>query len=87
MSGQYHTNKHLAGIDFSMLSAEECVSLFNSILERKIHGIAFSPYMDGQGPGSEISAVLILERLNIIEPHVHWVRTFSCTEGHPAIPL
>ena len=86
MSGQYHTNKHLAGIDFSKLSAEQRVSLFNDILERKIHGIAFSPYMDGQGPGTEISEAQILQRLNIIKPYVHWVRSFSCTEGHQAIP-
>lgn len=86
MSGQYHTNKHLAGIDFSRLSAAQRVALFNSLLERKIHGIAFSPYIDGQGPGTEISEAQILERLNIIKPYVHWLRTFSCTEGHQAIP-
>ena len=86
MSGQYHTNKHLAGIDFSRLSAEQRVALFNNLLERKIYGIAFSPYMDGQGPGTEISEAQILERLNIIKPYVQWVRTFSCTEGHQAIP-
>ncbi|MDD1794783.1 glycosyl hydrolase family 17 protein [Enterovibrio makurazakiensis] len=56
------------------------------IVDNKIHGISFSPYVDGQGPGSEISEAQIHERLQIIVPHVNWVRSFSCTEGHENIP-
>ncbi|WP_394212895.1 glycosyl hydrolase family 17 protein [Enterovibrio calviensis] len=56
------------------------------IVDNKIHGISFSPYIDGQGPGSEISEAQIHERLKIIVPHVNWVRSFSCTEGHENIP-
>ena len=56
------------------------------ILEGKIHGLSFSPYIEGQGPGTQIGESQIRERLAIIAPHVRWIRTFSCTEGHEMIP-
>ena len=76
----------LAGIDFSNVSDEQLVALFQQLLEHKVHGIAFSPYVDGQGPGTDISEGQIFERLSVIKPHVNWVRSFSCTEGNQAIP-
>ena len=33
-----------------------------------------------------ISETQIRERLNVVRPHVQWIRTFSCTEGHEQIP-
>ncbi len=33
-----------------------------------------------------IEEAQIRERLAIIEPHVRWIRSFSCTEGHELIP-
>ncbi|MBE1273651.1 glycosyl hydrolase family 17 protein [Enterovibrio baiacu] len=56
------------------------------LVDNKIHGLSFSPYIDGQGPGTEISDEQIRERLEIIRPYVNWVRSFSCTEGHQNIP-
>jgi len=76
----------LAGIDFCNISDEELIALFHNVLGNGIHGISFSPYIDGQGPGTEICEAQIRERLGIIEPHVGWVRSFSCTEGNEAIP-
>lgn len=76
----------LAGIDFSKISDEQLVALFHKVLKQKIHGISFSPYIDGQGPGTEIEETQIQERLNIIKPHIAWIRSFSCTEGNQAIP-
>lgn len=58
--------------------------LLREILEGKVHGIAFSPYMDGQKPGIEISEEQIRSRMQILAPYVHWVRTFSCVEGNQA---
>ena len=75
----------LAGIDFSGFSEQQLIALFHQALDRKIHGIAFSPYIDGQGPGTEIGEAQIRERLSIIQPHINWVRSFSCTEGNQAI--
>ena len=70
----------------SGLSREDLRSIVHQILEAKIHGISFSPYAEGQGPGTELSEPQIIERLQFIAPYVHWVRSFSCREGHELIP-
>jgi len=84
--GIQHANRHLAGIDLSSVSQDECVSMLRKILDSGIHGIAFSPYLDGQGPGDQISEAQIEQRLSIIEAYTHWIRTFSCVEGNENIP-
>lgn len=76
----------LAGINFSAMTEDDLTALFHSFLDGRIHGISFSPYIDGQGPGFQLPQEQILERLSIIQPHVRWVRSFSCTEGNEAIP-
>jgi len=76
----------LAGIDISTLPREELVSIFRKILGQKIHGITFSPYVEGQGPGTQIGEAQIRERLKFILPYINWVRSFSCTEGNELIP-
>jgi len=86
VSGMYNINKHLAGIDFASLSHADRVSLMREILDRKIHGLSFSPYMDGQEPGIEISEDQIEQRMKIIQPYTNWVRTFSCVEGSQQAP-
>lgn len=86
MSNLYVRNRSLAGIDSSTYSADELRALVRELLERKIHGIAFSPYVEGQGPGTYITETQIRERLAIIQPYVHWVRTFSCSYGNEMIP-
>ena len=76
----------LAGTDFSTASTLDLVSVFRKILGQKIHGITFSPYTEGQGPGTQIGEPQIRERLEVIQPYVNWVRSFSCTEGNEQIP-
>jgi exo-beta-1,3-glucanase (GH17 family) len=76
----------LAGKDFSTTSIVELASIFRKILEQKIHGITFSPYTEGQGPGTQIGEQQIRERLEIIRPCVNWIRSFSCTDGNEQIP-
>lgn len=85
MSSKY-SNQSLAGINIANYSIEDLKALVRQILERKIHGISFSPYIEGQGPGTQISEAQIRERLAIIRPYVNWVRTFSCSEGNEMIP-
>jgi glucan 1,3-beta-glucosidase len=69
-------------------SKEELEKQFLSILNQKIHGISFSPYLEGQDPNDEvmISEEQIAERLEIIRPYTHWVRTFSTTHGNQEVP-
>ncbi|MBL8329772.1 MAG: glycosyl hydrolase [Rubrivivax sp.] len=59
---------------------------FRSTLARGIHGLCFSPYLEGQAPGSQIGEAQIRERLAIVRPHTRWVRSFSCTDGHEQTP-
>ena len=65
----------------SSLSAE-----FRSVLDAGVHGFCFSPYLEGQSPGSQVSAAQIRARLEVIRPCTRWVRTFSCTDGHEQTP-
>jgi exo-beta-1,3-glucanase (GH17 family) len=86
MSNPYHRKLSLSGIDISALSIDDLRVLVREILDRKIHGISFSPYVEGQGPGTSLGEAQIRERLKVIQPHVHWVRTFSCSDGNELIP-
>jgi exo-beta-1,3-glucanase (GH17 family) len=86
VSNHYYRNLSLAGLNISDLSVADLRALVKEILAAKIHGISFSPYIEGQGPGTELGANQIRQRLEIIQPYIKWVRTFSCTEGHEQIP-
>ncbi len=74
------------GLDFSNMSHADKISLFHQILNQKIHGISYSPYVDGQSPGTEISEQQIRDRLAMIQPYTNWIRSFSCIEGNEEIP-
>ena len=76
----------LAGINLSGYSETELRELVQQILDAKIHGISFSPYIEGQGPGTQISEDQIRERLAYIQSHTNWIRSFSCQEGNENIP-
>ncbi len=76
----------LLGVEFGNLSDTELSSLFSKYLEAGIHGLCFSSYVEGQGPGAEIGPDQIRRRMEIIKPFTRWVRTFSCTEGNELIP-
>ena len=86
MSNYYRKNLALSGMDFSGHSIDDLRALVRQILEGKIHGLSFSPYVEGQGPGTQLPEAQIRERLDIIKPYVHWVRSFSCTDGNELIP-
>lgn len=78
---------YLAGMDFSGFSDKQLAELFRTTLQAGIHGISYSPYLDGQQPGVEISVEQIRQRMQIIQPYVEWVRTFSCIEGNQHSPV
>lgn len=59
---------------------------FRAALQRGVHGLCFSPYLEGQQPGTQLGEAQIRERLKILQPHTGWVRTFSCTDGHEQTP-
>jgi len=59
---------------------------FRAVLQRGMHGLCYSPYLEGQSPGSQIGEAQIRERMKIIQPYTRWIRTFSCTDGHEQTP-
>jgi GPH family glycoside/pentoside/hexuronide:cation symporter len=76
----------LQGFFSADISDEDLRSQFRHVIDGKIHGLSFSPYVEGQGPGTRIGEPQIRNRLAIIQPHISWLRTFSCTEGNEEIP-
>ena len=86
MSNPYQRRLSLTGLNLGSYSVDELRKLVRDILGAKIHGVSFSPYTEGQGPGLEITETQIRDRLAIIAPYVNWIRTFSCTDGHELIP-
>jgi len=76
----------LAGIDPGGKDDKALAALLREALEGRIHGISFSPYVTGQGPGTRIGEAQIVDRLKIIQPYVRWVRSFSCTDGNELTP-
>ena len=86
MSNPYLRRTSLSGIDLSGSTPNDLQALVRSILESGIHGVCFSPYVEGQGPGTEIDEAQIRERLAVVQPHVSWIRSFSTTEGNELIP-
>ena len=79
---------------FFALGSTECAHkdinelkiLYKEYLSQGTHGLCFSPYMDGQEPGDELSEAQIRRRIEIIKPYTKWIRSFSCTEGNELIP-
>ena len=56
------------------------------VLASGLHGLCFSPYEPGQGPGVPVPERTVERRLQVIAPYTRWIRSFSCTEGHEATP-
>ena len=86
MSNPYYRKLSLSGIDTASLSESELKQLVGKILESGIYGISFSAYGADQGPGSQLGEDQLRSRLAIVQPHVQWIRSFSCTDGNELIP-
>ncbi len=76
----------LSGVDVSGKTQEQLHNLFLQVLKKGMHGLCFSIYEDGQGPGDIISEEQVRRRMQIIKPYTKWVRSFSCIEGNEYIP-
>lgn len=73
-------------IDFSGKSDAEIKQLFRHSLDSGLHGLCFSPYLEGQDIGDVLSEAQIRQRMKIVAPYTKWVRSFSCTEGNEWTP-
>ncbi len=76
----------LASIDYAGMSEDDLRALYKEYLESGMHGLCFSPYMEGQQPGDQLSEEQIRRRIEIIKPYTRWIRSFSTTEGNELIP-
>lgn len=86
MSNAYQRRLSLTGVNTAELGEQELRALADGILQSGIHGLCFSPYVDGQGPGTQVDAAQIRERIAIVQDSARWLRTFSCSEGNELIP-
>jgi GPH family glycoside/pentoside/hexuronide:cation symporter len=73
-------------IDFTDKTIEDAKVMFADNLNRKLCGLCFSPYVEGQDPDDMLSVSQIRRRMEIIAPYTHAIRSFSSTEGNELIP-
>ena len=73
-------------IDFTSKTDAEIKALFSTHLNKGLHGLCFSPYLEGQNIGDQLSETQISQRMDVIAPYTQWVRSFSCTEGNEHTP-
>lgn len=83
LAGRWSTN---ATVTWTTDTRDALARDFTATLQRGVHGLCFSPYLEGQQPGDQIDAGQIRERLRIMQPHARWIRSFSCTDGHEQTP-
>ncbi|MEO0625639.1 MAG: glycosyl hydrolase family 17 protein, partial [Bacteroidota bacterium] len=55
-------------------------------LNSGLHGLCFSPYVEGQEAGDILSEEQIRRRIEVLWPYTKSIRSFSCTEGNEMIP-
>ena len=67
-------------------SSAEIRALYAEQFQRGLYGICFSAYGEGQRAGDQLQAARVSRRIDLIAPHIRWVRSFACTEGHEVIP-
>jgi exo-beta-1,3-glucanase (GH17 family) len=80
--GDFYNDGDVDALDLEIFSADfsrtECTPV-----TYKLHGLNFSPYMDGQDPNllSFISEEQLFQRVRIITPYTQWIRSFGSTHG------
>lgn len=70
------------------LSTEALLDEARATLEAGLHGLSFSAYGPGQSPEEDavLDEAAVAARLEVLAPHVGWIRTFSCTQGNEHAP-
>ncbi|WP_340106318.1 MFS transporter [Rhodohalobacter sp. 8-1] len=72
--------------EISQLSMKKLRKSFKESLNSGIHGFCFSPYLEGQNLGDQLSREQIEKRMKVVAPHTKWIRSFSCTDGNEYTP-
>ncbi|MEO1589562.1 MAG: glycosyl hydrolase family 17 protein [Bacteroidota bacterium] len=76
----------VSNLNLANKSLGELQPIFAETLNAGIHGLSFSPYVEGQDAGSILSSYQIQRRMEVICPYTQNIRSFSCTEGNELIP-
>ncbi|MEM8586329.1 MAG: glycosyl hydrolase family 17 protein, partial [Bacteroidota bacterium] len=76
----------VSGLNLKSSSLPELRRIFTQTINKGIHGLCFSPYVEGQGAGDILTEEQIRRRIDIIQPYTSSIRSFSCTEGNEMIP-
>lgn len=72
--------------EINNLSTKKLRKYFKESLHSGIHGFCFSPYLEGQNLGDQLSREQIEKRMKVVAPYTKWARSFSCTDGNEYIP-
>jgi exo-beta-1,3-glucanase (GH17 family) len=86
MSSRGYKLLSLLGSSVGTEDVGELIQKQRNLMEEKIPGLCFSPYLEGQKPGDQLTEAQIRMRMDIIAPYTQAVRSFSCTEGNELIP-
>ncbi len=79
-------DKIKSDIDFTNKSRKEIKQHFSKSLDSGMYGLCFSPYLDGQDIGDQLTENQIRRRMDVVAPYTKWIRSFSCTDGNEFIP-
>jgi exo-beta-1,3-glucanase (GH17 family) len=76
----------LSGVLVALLTVLPVFGVFSGSragVTYQVHGLNFSPYLDGQDPnvGSQVPEAQLRARMTIIAPYTEWIRTFCCNSG------
>jgi len=72
--------------EINKLSNSKLKRSFKESLNSGIHGFCFSPYLESQNLGDQLSRKQIEKRMKVVAPYTKWIRSFSCTDGNEWIP-
>jgi GPH family glycoside/pentoside/hexuronide:cation symporter len=73
---EFHLDEKENG-NLASLSEEDIRSLFANSLNTGVHGLCFSPYLEGQNIGDKLTESQIRPRMEVIAKYTKWVRSFS----------
>ncbi len=73
-------------VDFTSKTNSEIKEIYKKTLNKGMDGLCFSPYMEGQNIGDQLSEEQITRRMDVISKYTNAVRSFSCTDGNEFIP-
>lgn len=61
----------------------ETMSFSVTAVAYRVHGLNFSPYVDGQDPnqGAYVEPAQLQSRMEIVQPYTRWIRTYGSTHG------